>query len=98
MRLLATVARIARPSAPPTCWEVLISPEASPASCGSVPVTAAIVTGTNDEAEPDGGQQRRAEHVGGERAAARRDLREPEQAAGDQQQPGDQRRLEADAA
>ena len=72
VRLLATVARIASPSAPPTCWEVLISPEARPASCGLVPVTAAIVTGTNDEPEPDGREQRRAEDVGGERAARSR--------------------------
>jgi hypothetical protein len=53
VRLLATVARIARPSAPPTCWEVLISPEARPASCGLVPVTAAIVTGTKEKPSPN---------------------------------------------
>ena len=38
--------------APPTCWEVLISPEARPASCGLVPVTAPIVTETNENPRP----------------------------------------------
>ena len=52
VRLLATVARIARPSAPPTCWAVLISPDASPASFVRVPVIAAIVTVTNDSPSP----------------------------------------------
>ena len=52
MRLLAIVARIASPSAPPICWEVLIRPDASPASCGLVPVTAAIVTDTNANPNP----------------------------------------------
>ena len=50
--LFATVARIARPSAPPTCCAVLIRPEARPASCGLVPVTAAMVTGTNANPSP----------------------------------------------
>ncbi len=50
--LLAIDARIARPSAPPICCEVLISPEARPASPGVVPLTAAIVTGTNDRPRP----------------------------------------------
>jgi len=52
VRLLAIVARIASPSAPPICCEVLIRPEASPASCGLVPVTAAIVTDTNANPNP----------------------------------------------
>src|SRR5215216_1685245 len=50
--LLATVARIARPSAPPICWDVLISPEAKPASCGSTPLTAATVIETNARPRP----------------------------------------------
>src|SRR5215207_821210 len=52
VREVATVARIASPSAPPTCWEVLMSPEARPASSWFVPVTAAIVTGTNAKPSP----------------------------------------------
>ncbi|MEJ7716026.1 MAG: MBL fold metallo-hydrolase [Thermoleophilaceae bacterium] len=49
---LATVAVIARPSAPPTCWLVLMSPEARPASEGSVPVTAAMVEVTKAKPSP----------------------------------------------
>src|SRR5258708_39489547 len=52
VRLLAIVARIASPSAPPICRVVLFSPEARPASRGSVLVTAAIVTGTNENPSP----------------------------------------------
>src|SRR4249920_3816393 len=37
----------ATPIAPPTCWAVLINPDASPASCRSTPASAAIDTGTN---------------------------------------------------
>ena len=53
VRLLAIVARIASASAPPICWAVLIRPDASPASCGRVPVTAAIVTDTNASPNPE---------------------------------------------
>jgi hypothetical protein len=49
---VAIDARIATPRAPPTCWEVLMSPEARPAWSGRVPVTAAIVTGTNEKPRP----------------------------------------------
>ena len=49
---VATAARIASPSAPPTCWAVLTSPEASPAWSGRIPVTAAIVTDTNENPRP----------------------------------------------
>ena len=52
VRELAIEARIARPSAPPTCCDVLISPDARPASCGSTPLTAAIVIGTNAKPSP----------------------------------------------
>src|SRR5262245_42637289 len=38
--------RIAIPTAPPICCEVLMRPDARPASCGFVPATAAIVTDT----------------------------------------------------
>ncbi len=49
---VATAARTASPSAPPTCCEVLISPDARPASSGLMPVTAAIVVGTNARPSP----------------------------------------------
>ena len=39
--------RTASPRAPPTCWEVLIRPEARPASAASMFVVASRVTGTN---------------------------------------------------
>jgi len=39
---VAIADRAAIPSAPPTCWEVLIRPEASPASAGLTPASAAI--------------------------------------------------------
>ena len=98
VRLLATVARIARPSAPPTCWEVLISPEARPASCGLVPVTAAIVTGTNAKPSPNAASSDGPEHVRERSEPPGAGTRENQkQAGGDQQQAADQRRLEADA-
>src|SRR4051795_8625450 len=50
--LFATVARIARPSAPPICCDVLISPDAKPASCGSTPLTAATVLDTKARPRP----------------------------------------------
>src|SRR5260221_14612425 len=48
----ATVAAIATPIAPPTCCAALISPDASPASCGSTPASAAIDIGVNENAMP----------------------------------------------
>jgi hypothetical protein len=49
---LAIAARIARPSAPPTCWLVLISPDARPASSSLMPATAPIVTDTKAKPSP----------------------------------------------
>jgi hypothetical protein len=49
---LKTVEAIATPIAPPICWLVLISPEASPASDGATCESAAIVTGMNPKANP----------------------------------------------
>src|SRR4051795_1136 len=46
------VERIASPSAPPICCDVLIRPDASPASLLLTPDTAAIVTGTNENPSP----------------------------------------------
>ena len=47
VRLVASVERIASPSAPPICCDVLRSPEARPASPGAIPLVAIRVTGTN---------------------------------------------------
>ena len=43
---VATAVRAAMPTAPPICWEVLIRPEARPASEGYTPASAAIEIGT----------------------------------------------------
>ena len=40
------------PSAPPICCDVLIRPEASPASFASTPASAAIEIATNENAIP----------------------------------------------
>ncbi len=48
----AIVERIAMPTAPPICCDVLMSPDARPASSGFVPATAAIVIGTNANGMP----------------------------------------------
>lgn len=37
---------------PPSCWGVLMSPEARPASCSATPAGAAIDTGTKADAGP----------------------------------------------
>ena len=45
--------RIATPSAPPICWDVLIRPDAMPASsCAARPTSAAIGTGTKEKPRP----------------------------------------------
>src|SRR3954451_15926818 len=46
VRLVATVASIARPSEPPICRDVLIRPEARPTSLGRTPAIPATVTDT----------------------------------------------------
>ncbi len=50
--VVATVAMMARPRAPPTWRVVLIRPEASPASWGGTPAVADRVIGTNDIPSP----------------------------------------------
>ena len=40
------------PIAPPSCWEVFSSPEASPAWCSATPASAAIEIGMNANAVP----------------------------------------------
>ena len=52
VRVVAIVDRIAIPSAPPICCDVLIRPEASPASDGWTPASAAIEIGTNEKPIP----------------------------------------------
>ena len=52
VREVAIVESSARPSAPPTCWAVLIRPLARPASRSVAPETAAIVTGTKANPSP----------------------------------------------
>ena len=91
----ATVESTARPSAPPTCCEVLISPLASPARWSFTPETAAIVCGTNAKPRPT------AARSDGPRTSPRKvpsggDLAEPDQAGGDQCHPGREDRLVAD--
>ena len=49
---VAIVESAAMPSAPPICCEVLIRPEASPASAGFTPASAAIEIGTNENPMP----------------------------------------------
>ena len=52
VRCVASVIRIASPSPPPTCLDVLTSPDASPACPSLAPCVAAIVEGTIDIAIP----------------------------------------------
>jgi len=52
VRELAIETRMARPSAPPICWDVLISPDARPDSAFETPLTAAIVMGTKANPSP----------------------------------------------
>ena len=48
----ATLEAIAIPIAPPSCWEVFSSPDASPAWCSATPASAAIEIGMNENAVP----------------------------------------------
>ena len=52
VRLVAMVVNTARPSAPPTCWDVLSRPEARPYSRSWTPVSARIVIATNANPRP----------------------------------------------
>ncbi len=52
VRDVAIVDSAAMPSAPPICCDVLISPDASPASVGCTPASAAIEIGTNENPRP----------------------------------------------
>src|SRR3954464_7944127 len=46
------VLRSASPSEPPTCWEVLSTAEAMPASCSATPTSAVLDAGTKTAAMP----------------------------------------------
>ena len=74
---VATVERIAMPTAPPICCDVLIRPDARPASCGVVPASAAIVSGTNANGIPSPMTRKPGEEIRPV-GAVRRDLREEE--------------------
>jgi hypothetical protein len=50
--LAAILEAIAIPIAPPTCWLVFSSPDASPARCSSTPAKPAIEIGMNANAVP----------------------------------------------
>ena len=51
-KVVAIVVAAATPIAPPTCWLVLINPEAIPASAGRTPVRAPIDIGTKTKESP----------------------------------------------
>ena len=57
------------PSAPPTCCDVLMSPDASPASDGLTPARAAIEIGTNEKPIPTAITRKPGKQVGDVRAA-----------------------------
>src|SRR6266704_715382 len=52
VRLAARVAITATPRAPPTSWDVLTGPEASPVSRSAIPAKAATCTGTTQHPSP----------------------------------------------
>ena len=52
------------PSAPPICCEVLSSPDASPASAGCTPASAAIEIGTNEKPSPTAISRKPGKQVG----------------------------------
>ena len=83
VRLLAIVARIASPERPADLLGGVDQTGGQPRLVWPGPGDGGDRHGHECESEPEGGQQRRAEHVGGERAAAAGRLGEPEQAAGD---------------
>ena len=52
VRAVAMAEKIARPSAVPSCWEVLSRPAASPALSAGTPALAAVVTETKTAPSP----------------------------------------------
>ena len=67
---IATDESTAMPSAPPICCDVLISPEARPASFASIPASAAIEIETNENAMPERDDQEA--RAAGRRGTSRR--------------------------
>ena len=95
VRVVAIVESTARPSAPPICCEVLISPLARPCSRSSTPETAAIVEVTKPNPRP----------IAASSEAPRMSVRKPpptetwlnqSRPGGDEQHPRRQDRLEAE--
>ena len=79
----------ATPIAPPICWLVLISPEATPASAWLTPVSAPIVIGTNASASPMPPREERREEIP-EVVPSHRQPRVEEERGADKQQAGRQ--------
>ena len=93
---VAIVERIAIPTAPPICCEVLIRPDASPASCGWVPASAAIVSETNASGMPNPITRKPGKRFLQYEPSAR-DLREEDEAHRHHGHADDERRLHPDA-
>ena len=78
VRVIAIVESSAMPTAPPICCDVLIRPDASPASACLTPASAAIEIGTKQSAIPSAMIRKPGSRSADVRAADR-DLREEEQ-------------------
>ena len=86
----------AMPSAPPTCCDVLISPDARPGLEARTPASAAIEIGTNGKPMPTAITRKPGSRSLDVRAADR-DLREVRDAGGEERHAGDEHGLDADA-
>ena len=94
--LAATLEAIAIPIAPPSCWDVLSSPDASPARRSSTPASAAIEIGMNANAVPAPATRHRPGEVRQE-VAVDRHLGGPDHPRADQRHADRQHGLRADA-
>ena len=95
VREIAIVERSAIPTAPPTCCDVLISPEAIPASAWLTPASAAIEIGTKQSAIPSATIRKPGQQVGRVRPVDR-DLREQQQADREDRHPARDQRPDSD--
>ncbi len=86
--LAASVARIASPSEPPTCWAVLNSPEARPASSPRDAAGSEQRDRHEREAHADAHRQQPSEQIA-EVAAVNRQLRQPRHPGGRERDPDD---------
>ena len=86
VRVVAIVDSAAIPSAPPICCEVLISPEASPASVGPDPGERGDRDRHEGEPDPEADQEEAGQQVR-DIAAVDRDLGEQDQARGERAIP-----------